>query len=154
MARKKTFLIIQSLLCALAAGLLAAGVLCLYFEGAAKQAEDSLFSYIFTREKTAAMLLPALPAVFAAFGMSIAGWVLGIRDEEAGKPVRDEKLLREAGSDRENAVRQQADQKTAALRLAVLVIAVFLIIIGIINGGLEDVLAKGAVICAECVGLG
>ena len=29
-----------------------------------------------------------------------------------------------------------------------------MIIAGIINGGLEDVLAKGATICTECVGLG
>ena len=29
-----------------------------------------------------------------------------------------------------------------------------LIVIGILNGGLEDVLAKGAAICTECVGLG
>ena len=33
-------------------------------------------------------------------------------------------------------------------------IALVLIVIGIINGGLEDVLAKGAAICTECVGLG
>jgi hypothetical protein len=31
---------------------------------------------------------------------------------------------------------------------------VFLIVAGILNGGLEDVLAKGATICTECVGLG
>ena len=154
MTRKRTFLIIQSLLCALTAGLLAAGALQLYFEGAARQAEGDLFYYIFTREKAAAKLLPVLPAALAALGMSITGWVLGIRDEEDRKPVRDEKLLREAGSLRENAVHEQADQKTVILRTAVLAIAVFLIILGIMNGGLEDVLAKGAAICTECVGLG
>ena len=49
---------------------------------------------------------------------------------------------------------QQADRKTRILRAAVLAVALILIIIGIINGGLEDVLAKGAAICTECVGLG
>lgn len=154
MARRRTFLIIQSLLCVLAAGLLAAGALCLYFDGAAKQADGDLFCYMFTRERVAAMLIPVLPVVFAAFGMSMAGWILGIRDEEAEKPVRDEKLLREIGCVRENAMCQQADQRTVILRTAVLVIAVFLIILGIMNGGLEDVLAKGAAICTECIGLG
>jgi len=80
--------------------------------------------------------------------------ILGIRDENADKPVKDEKMLRNLGSVRERAVHQQADQKTLILRTAVLVIALVLIVIGIINGGLEDVLAKGAAICTECVGLG
>ena len=39
-------------------------------------------------------------------------------------------------------------------RIAVIALAVFLIVAGILNGGLEDVLAKGATICTECVGLG
>jgi hypothetical protein len=33
-------------------------------------------------------------------------------------------------------------------------LAAVLIAAGIINGGLEDVFAKGAAICTECVGLG
>ena len=86
--------------------------------------------------------------------LALFGVILGIRDEQAEKPVRDEKLLRELGSIRERAVHQQADQKTRILRTAVLVIALILIILGILNGGLEDVLAKGAAICTECVGLG
>ena len=154
MTRNKTFLIIQSLLCALTAGLLAAGALRLYFDGAARQAEGDLFYYMFTREKAGAALLPVLPLFFCALGMTVAGLVLGIRDENAEKPVKDEKLLRDIGSIREKAVHQQADQKTLTLRTAVLVIALVLIVIGILNGGLEDVLAKGAAICTECVGLG
>ena len=39
MTRNKTFLIVQSVFCALIAGLLAAAALQLYFDGAAKQAE-------------------------------------------------------------------------------------------------------------------
>ena len=92
--------------------------------------------------------------MFCAFGLTIAGVILGIKDENAEKPARDEKLLRDLGSIRERAVHQNADQKTRILRTAVLVIALILIVIGILNGGLEDVLAKGAAICTECVGLG
>ena len=154
MTRTKLFLIVQAVLCAVIAVLLAAGALSLYLDGAAKQAEGDLFYYMFTRERAAAKLLPILPLLFCAFGLTVAGVILGIRDENAEKPVRDEKLLRDLGSIREKAVHQQADQKTRILRTAVLVIALILIVIGILNGGLEDVLAKGAAICTECVGLG
>ena len=95
-----------------------------------------------------------LPLLFCAFGLTVAGVILGIRDENAEKPVRDEKLLRDLGSIREKAVHQQTDQKTRILRTAVLVIALILIVIGILNGGPEDVWAKGAAVCTECVGLG
>ena len=148
------FLIVQAALCAMIAALLAAGALSLYLDGAAKQAEGELFYYMFTRERAGAKLLPILPLFFCALGLTIAGIILGIRDEKAEKPARDEKLLRDLSSIREKAVHQQADSKTRILRTAVLVIALILIIIGILNGGLEDVLAKGAAICTECVGLG
>ena len=154
MTRQKLFLAAQAALCAVVAGLLAWGALALYFDGAAKQAEGDLFYYIFTRERAGAKLLAVLPFFFCALGLSIAGWVLGVRDENADKPVRDEKLLRNLGSLREKAVHQQADRKTRILRTAVLVIALVLIVAGIITGGLEDVLSKGAAVCSECIGLG
>lgn len=154
MTREKLFMAAQATLCAVIAALLAAGAMSLYLDGAAKQAEGDLFYYMFTRERVGAKLLPILPLLFCAVGLTIAGLILGVRDENADKPLRDEKLLRDLGSVRERAVHQQADQKTVILRTAVLVIALVLIVIGIINGGLEDVLAKGAAICTECVGLG
>lgn len=145
---------VQAALCAVIAILLAAGALSLYLDGAAKQAEGDLFYYMFTRERAGAKLLPVLPLLCCAVGLTVAGVLLGIRDENEEKPVRDEKLLRDLGSIQEKAVHQQADRKTVILRTAVLVIALVLIVIGIINGGLEDVLAKGAAVCTECVGLG
>ena len=154
MTRKNLFMIVQAVLCAVIAVLLAAGALSLYLDGAAKQAEGDLFYYMFTRERVGARLQPILPLLFCALGLTVAGVILGIRDDNAEKPVRDEKLLRDLGSIREKAVHQQADQKTRILRTAVLVIALILIVIGILNGGLEDVLAKGAAICTVCVGLG
>lgn len=154
MTRKKLFLTVQTLLCVLIAGLLAAGAVSLCLDGLEKQAEGDLFYYMFTRERVSAKLLPVLPLVFCALGLTIAGVILGIRDDRADRPVRDEKLLRDLGSIREKAVHQQADRKTEILRTAVLVLAVILIVLGILNGGLEEVLAKGAAICAECIGLG
>ena len=68
--------------------------------------------------------------------------------------MRDEVLLRDLGSIQNRAVHQTATPKELYLRTAIIVLAVALIIAGILNGGLEDVLAKGAAICTECVGLG
>ena len=154
MTRTKLFLIVQSVLCALVAGLLAAGALSLYLDGAAKQAQGDLFYYMFTREKAGAALLPILPVFAVSLGMTIAGIILNIRDENAGKPVRDEKLLRDLGSIQSTAVHQAASRGILYLRAAVIALAAAMIVLGILNGGLEDVLAKGAAICTECVGLG
>ena len=154
MTRKKLFMAVQAVLCIVIAVLLAAGALSLYLDGAAKQAEGDLFYYMYTRERVGAKLLPVLPLLFCAIGLTIVGIILGIRDGNTDKPVKDEKLLRDLGSIQERTVHQQADQKTKILRRAVLIIALILIVIGILNGGLEDVLAKGAAICTECVGLG
>ena len=58
MTRKKLFMTVQAVLCAVIAVLLAAGALSLYLDGAAKQAEGDLFYYMFTRERAGAKLLP------------------------------------------------------------------------------------------------
>ena len=121
------------------------------FFGAAAQAAGG---YIFTREKAGAALLPALPVLLASLVMTAAGLALGIRDENAEKPVRDEKLLRDLGSMQRCAARQAEARGTLYLRAAVFAAALALIVLGILNGGLEDVLAKGAAICTECIGLG
>ncbi len=154
MTRKDLFMAAQTVLCSVIAVLLAAGALSLYFDGAAKQAEGDLFCYMFTRERVVGKLLPVFPLLCCAIGLTVAGVILGIRDENESIPVKDETLLRNIGSIREMAVNQEADRKTTILRTAVLTAAVILIVLGILNGGLEDVLAKGATICTECVGLG
>ena len=151
MKGKKLFLGVQAVLCALAAGLLAAAAVRLYAEGSAAQARDGLFSYIFTREKAGAELARLLPVLAAALAVTVAGLILGIRDENADRPAA---LPRGAGDLRKSAVPQEADRRTKILRTVVLVIAAAMIIAGILNGGLGDVLAKGATVCSECIGLG
>ena len=153
MTRKKIFLIVQAVLCALIAGLLAAAALRLYFSGTGNQAGE-LFDHIYTREKAGAALLPVLPLFLVSLAMTVAGIVLGIRDENADKPVRDAKLLRDLGEVYRCAARREDTRGTRYLRTAVLALALALIVLGILNGGLEDVLAKGAAICTECIGLG
>lgn len=41
-----------------------------------------------------------------------------------------------------------------ALWAALLVAAVLLILLGVLNGGAQDVLTKAVKICSECIGLG
>ncbi len=48
---------------------------------------------MFTRDRVGAKLMPVLPLLFCAVGPTIAGVILGIRDENADKPVKDERLL-------------------------------------------------------------
>ena len=52
-------------------------------------------------------------------------------------------------------LRSGADgRKRVVLRTALIVIALAMIAAGIVNGGMDDVLAKGSAICTECVGIG
>ncbi len=152
MNRKKAFMLIESLLIALTAGLLAAAAIRMYIQGAAMQASGDLFYYIYTREKVGAVLGKLLPLIAALIAFTVAGWVLGIRDETVDKPA----ALK--GMDVKQSVKKAVPQKTGrrefTLRVVILIAAVALIVMGICNGGMEDVLAKGASICTECVGLG
>ncbi|MBR6185263.1 MAG: hypothetical protein IKQ41_03275 [Clostridia bacterium] len=148
MTRNRVFLIVQAVLCALVATLLAAAAIGLYIEGTAGQAETgSLFSYIYTREKVTARLSPILPLVFASLGMTAAGWILGIREKETvGRPM--------PGLAVKKSVAQKAGRPALFMRTAFLILAAALIAAGVMNGGLEDVFTKAAAICMECIGLG
>lgn len=61
-----------------------------------------------------------------------------------------------------NALGEKAQEKSArnenltlnAVRLAVLILGILFIILGISNGGMEQVLGKAVRICTECIGLG
>lgn len=150
MSRKKIFLMIQSLLCILAAVLLASGAIGLYLDGAARQAEGDLFYYMYTRERVADLLQKIMPLLFAGLGLSIGGIILGIRDERMDRPAEGKSMV--SAPER---LRSGADgRKTVVLRTALIVIALAMIAAGIVNGGMDDVLAKGSAICTECVGIG
>ena len=150
MSRKKIYLMIQSLLCILAAVLLASGAIGLYLDGAARQAEGDLFYYMYTRERVADLLQKIMPLLFAGLGLSIGGIILGIRDERMDRPAEGKSLV--SAPER---LRSGADgRKKVVLRTALIVIALSMIAAGIVNGGMDDVLAKGSAICTECVGIG
>lgn len=44
--------------------------------------------------------------------------------------------------------------KRRTVRLCLLAAAVLLTVLGILNGGMQDVLTKAVWICTECIGLG
>ena len=94
MNRKKALLIAQSILCVILAVMLITAALGIYREGLAQKAADPL-SWIYTREKAAAALCPVLPLLALSLVLTAVGLVMGIRDENAEKPVKDTECLRD-----------------------------------------------------------
>ena len=94
MTRNKIYLIIQAALCVVLVALLSVSAVTIYREGAARKAERPL-EPIYTREIAAEKFAPIAPLFFAAIGLTIAGLVLGIRDENADKPVGDPRVKRD-----------------------------------------------------------
>ena len=93
MTQKKLYLILQSVLYVLLVILLAASAVSIYREGVARKAEDPM-AWIYTRETAAEKFKPIVPLFFGAIGLTVAGWILGVKDENAGKPVKDVEILR------------------------------------------------------------
>ncbi len=94
MTRTKAYLILQAAVCIVLVVLLSVSALTIYQEGMARKAEHPLES-IYTREIAAEKFAPIAPLFFASLGLMIAGLVMGARDEEADRPVRDAELTRD-----------------------------------------------------------
>ena len=94
MTRNKIYLIIQAALCVVLVVLLCVSAVTIYREGAVRKAERPLES-IYTREIAAEKFAPIAPLFFTAIGLMIAGLVLGVRDENADKPVGDPQSTRD-----------------------------------------------------------
>ena len=88
MTRSRLHLWMQTLVCILLAALLCASAVSIFREGSARRAEDPQES-IYTREIVAEKLTPVAPLFLASVGLLIAGAVLGVKDDHAGRPVRD-----------------------------------------------------------------
>ena len=155
MNKKKLLLILQSLLCAALAILVACAVIGVYREGAADRAEHPL-DWIYTREATAERLAPAVPVLFVSLAVTAAGLVLGVRDERADRGKINEETRRElaASRTREPGEAVKKERRRRTLRIVLLAAALLLILAGIRNGSARDVLVKAVGICTECVGLG
>ncbi len=94
MTRTKLYLVMQVVLCVLLVVLLSASAVGIYREGLARRA-DNPRAAIYTRDIAAEKFAPLAPLSFFAIGMMIAGLVLGIRDENDEKPVKDLERVRD-----------------------------------------------------------
>ena len=131
------------MLCIALAVLLAAGAVGIYLEGTARVAENPRES-IYTAERAAEKLGPAVPLLIAAAALAVLGIALGAKDPKAGKPAGKAACAPPA-----------AELKNAGvIRAAVVVAAAAFILAGVLNGSARDVLIKAIHICTECVGLG
>ena len=139
--------------------LLSAGTVRIWREGTARKAENPLEA-IYTPEKVAEELGRIRPLAIAAAGMTAAGMLAGLRGGERTRqlpsaqaerrPLRTGKRGRLAA----DFTGRKPGRGPAAARIALLAAAAALIVLGALNGSLNDVLMKAINICTECIGLG
>ena len=119
MTEKKLYLAVQSVLCVLLVILLAVSAVSIYREGKVRKAENPM-EWVYTREAVGAKFRPIAPLFFCAVGLTAAGWILTVKDENAGKPVKDAELTRDLTVSRvaapsEQMKEEQRKQKRAFL---------------------------------------
>ena len=115
MTKKKAYLVIQAAALIALVLLLSLTTVSIYREGQVRKAENPLES-VYTPEIVAKKFAPAAPLFFGLLGMTLAGLVLGVKDEEAEKPVKDAEAGRDlivsrVGMPSEEMKREQAVQK-------------------------------------------
>ena len=135
---KKIYLLVESLLCVVLAGLLILAFVEIYREGAIIKAVDPLES-IYTRKKIAGKLSEIAPIFIIFAVMTLAGVIFRVRPDKKFIP---EKICSHARKSHKN------------LQVIIILAAICLIIAGIFNGSALDVLYKSVNICSECIGLG
>ena len=94
MTRSKLYLALQAVVCIALVVLLSLSAISIYREGSARKAEHPMES-VYTPEEVAERFAPIAPLLFAGLGLLIAGLVLGIKDDNAAKPVKDAELNRD-----------------------------------------------------------
>ncbi len=102
-----------------------------------------------------------LPLAAVALGAWVAVSLLCMRSEErelallrkaAASPAKAN--VGEAVANKPSPLEEKREVIIFGARVAVLLTAVVFIIVGVLNGGMNDVLAKAVKICTECIGLG
>ncbi len=157
MSKKKIFLTVQAFLCVLITAVLVIFTVRTCMEGSAWQAAGHPSDWIFTREKAGRALLAVLPLCCLSAFMTIIGLVKGIKDEDAEKPVQHGPLAVQAvqaGFAKQAAAGPEKEERRNLLRRILMAAAIVFIIMGILNGGMKDVLVKAIRVCTECIGLG
>ncbi len=95
------------------------------------------------------MLVHVAPWVAAAFTALLAASFVCARSVE--KEIAVLKKAEKTGKQPSPAARHMP---VGALRMALYAAALVLIVWGVLNGGMRDVLVKAINICTECIGLG
>ncbi len=102
---------------------------------------------VYSWEIVADRLAAISPALFAYLALAAAGLVL--------QAAAGQQSVRRGRTPPKAAPRTElGNAGTRGLRLALYAAAAVLIVLGVLNGGLRDVLVKAANICTECIGLG
>jgi len=92
--KNKVYLIVQSVLCVVVCAMLAAAAIMIYRAGLVQKAADPL-SWIYTREKVAAALVPVMPVLILGIILTVVGLIMKITDANADKPAKDVELQRD-----------------------------------------------------------
>ena len=92
--KNKVYLIVQSVLCVVVCVMLAAAAVMIYRAGLAQKAADPL-SWIYTREKVAAALVPVMPVLILGIILTVVGLIMKITDANADKPAKDTEWQRD-----------------------------------------------------------
>ena len=94
MSKSKIYLALQVVVCIALVVLLSVSAIGIYQEGIVRKAEHPMES-VYTPENVAGKFAPIAPLFFAGLGLMIAGLVLGAKDENAEKPVKDAEISRD-----------------------------------------------------------
>ena len=103
-----------------------------------------------------------LEAVVGSMMLHVSPWVVLALAAAAGASIangqsvlREIEILRSAPQEKHPPAASTGKKRgLPALRIALYAAAVVLIVLGVMNGGLWDVLVKAVNICTECIGLG
>lgn len=94
---------------------------------------------VFSRENVAQRLGRIAPVLSAWAVCALAGLFLPQKEKAGENPPVSQKT---------------APRRMGAARVVIALAAVILIVLGVLNGGMRDVLVKAVNICTECIGLG
>lgn len=97
-----------------------------------------------------------LPCTFVAMGIGVAFLYLENASVERQIKYVKDALVQSKGT---SPISKEKERRSYAklitgIKIALIVIAIALIVAGILNGGMADVLSKATNICTECIGLG
>ena len=94
MTRSRLYLMLQAVVCVALAAWLSLSAIGIWREGSARKAEHPMES-VYTPQAVAEKCAPIAPLLAAGTALLVAGLALGVKDESAGKPVKDAALQRD-----------------------------------------------------------